>query len=255
MEDELKMQAFNVGKFNVRLLNHEDASEVKQVQELRYHHLLKEYNPNLPEDGIDDDGYDQYSDSILIIDTEAKKIVGTYRIASCDTIKDAAYLTEKQYDLTPLKKQGLRFIELGRAVVDPDYRDGFVIQLLFLGILHYVEEHHFDYLLGLCSFHGHDPVAYANGFYSLKEYIDQSLNLKATSNAFSFDLIDEASFDAKNARLELPRLLRMYLNLGSKVAAGGSIDYEFNSCDVLIITKVKELNMRYVERITKINIK
>ena len=56
----------------------------------------------------------------------------------------------------------------------------------------------------------------------------------------------------KHAKKEIPNLLRMYLNLGHKVSAEGSIDYKFNSCDVLIIMDSKEINMRYFERLMRI---
>ena len=52
--------------------------------------------------------------------------------------------------------------------------------------------------------------------------------------------------------LIIPNLLRMYLNLGHTVSAEGSIDYKFNSCDVLIVLDTQNINMRYLERLTRI---
>ena len=249
------MKELNVGKFNIRLMNHNDLEEVRKVQVLRYEYLLRDYDPNLPSGGIDDDGYDKFSDSVLVIDKENGIIAGTYRIATPDTIKNHKYLTEDEYNIEQIKVSGERFLELGRAVVRNEYRNGFVIQLLFLGIYHYAIENNCRYLMGLCSFHGHDPAIYGQAFALLKrDYRCTKFDIKACNNSFSFDYVDEASIDEEEAKKQMPNLLKMYLKLGHKVSIDGSIDYKFNSCDVFIILDINEINIRYAKRLLNINV-
>ena len=250
------MKEFNVEKFKIRLMDKENKDEIRKVQELRYKYLLKDYNPNLEEGGIDDDGYDEYSDSILVIDTEKGIIAGTYRVATLDTIKDQKFLTEDEYDIKELRDSKERFLELGRAVVHVDYRNGFVIQLLLLAIYHYATEHNCKYYLGLCSFHGVNPEAYSHGFSLLaRDYSFKKYKITAIGDAFDLHFVDEDKIDMLRAKQELPALLRMYLRLGHRVCIGGSIDHKFNSCDVLIVLDADEINIKYFNRMMNINAK
>ena len=249
------MKELNVGKFNIRLMNHNDLEEVKKVQSLRYEYLLRDYDPSLPSGAIDDDGYDCVSDSVLVIDKEKDIIAGTYRIATPDTIKDHKYLTEDEYNIDQIKLSGDRFLELGRAVVRPEYRNGFVIQLLFLGIHHYATEGNFRYLMGLCSFHGHNPAVYGDALALLKrDYRCTKFDIRACNNSFSFDYVDLDNINEEEAKKQMPNLLKMYLKLGHKVSIDGSIDYKFNSCDVFIILDINEINIRYAKRLLNINV-
>ena len=246
------MKALNVGKFEIRLMN-KDEAELKQVQAFRYQYLLRDYNPDLPLEGFDDDGYDAYSDTLLVIDHEENKIVGTYRLATPSTIQDASYLTEAQYDLSAFRENKINFVELGRAVVHPLYRNGFVIQLLFLGLYNYAKSMGCKYMIGLCSFHGTDPKQYQNAFALLKrDYAFTDYQFNAIANKINFACSGEV--DEHLAKSEMPGLLRMYLNLGAKVAPEGSIDYTFQSCDVLILLDVESINVRYLERIMRIKV-
>ena len=249
------MKEFNVGKFNIRLMNHNDLEEVRKVQSLRYEYLLRDYDPSLPVGGIDNDGYDDFSDSVLVIDKENSIIAGTYRIDTPDTIKNHKYLTEDEYNIDQIKASGERFLELGRAVVRNEYRNGFVIQLLFVGIHHYANEHNCRYLMGLCSFHGHNPAIYGQGLALLKrDYSCTRFDIKAVANAYSFDYVAEEDIDETLAKEQLPKLLRTYLKLGHKVSIDGSIDYRFNSCDVFIILDINEIDIRYAKRLLNINV-
>ena len=248
------MRDFIVDKFYVRLMDHNNLEEVKRVQKLRYDHLLKEYNPTLPSEGLDDDGYDDYSDTIMVIDSTNGVISGGYRVATLKTLKGKKFLTEEEYDIKALRECGSDILELGRAVVHPDYRSGFVIQVLFLAIYRYMIEHNCKYSFGLCSFHGNDPSLYSNGFKYLKKYHSfTDYEIKAVSNAFEFG--DVSELDEALAKEELPGLLRMYLSFGNKVSFNGSIDFSFNSCDVLLIVKDTEINKRYINHFQKLQIK
>ena len=247
------MKEIIVGKYCIRLMDHNNLEEVRKVQELRYQYLLKDYNPNLADSGIDDDGYDDYSESILVIDTQNDIIAGTYRVATKATVKNRKFLTEDEYDISFIKASGEAFLELGRAVVRPEYRNGFVIELLFKAIHNYASENNIRYLLGLCSFHGHDPSIYKNGLAYLKQkYVCSRFDIKAVANPFSYDYLREDEYDLDKAKKELPNLLNMYLKLGHKVSMNGSIDYKFNSCDVLVILDINEIDIRFAKRLLAI---
>ena len=51
---------FNYKNYHIRMLDKNNKQELIEVQKLRYDYLLKEFNSELPEDGLDEDGYDKY---------------------------------------------------------------------------------------------------------------------------------------------------------------------------------------------------
>mgnify|MGYP000912766247 CR=1 FL=1 len=55
---------FTYSKYLVKTLDKTNHQELEEVQRLRYQYLLRDFNPALPLDGIDDDGFDQTADSI-----------------------------------------------------------------------------------------------------------------------------------------------------------------------------------------------
>ena len=55
-------------------------------------------------------------------------------------------------------------------------------------------------------------------------------------------------YNLENALENLPPLIRGYLSLGAKIGDGVYIDKDFNSLDVLIILKIKDINERYLKR-------
>ena len=242
------MKEFVASNYLIRLLDKSNPDELKRIQELRYKYLLKIYNEDLPEYGLDDDGYDKYSDTLLVINQENGDICGAYRLATKKTNSSMHFLMEDEYDCTPLKESSYDFCELSRAFVHKDYQNGLVITLLFLGIYHYVLEHDCKYFIGLCSFHETDPSKYMHGFsllkrdYSFNEYV-----MKAVRNSFPLDYYHGNDIDEVEAKKELPGLLKMYLKFGCLVGFDGSIDYGFNCCDVLLVLNFDNLNKKYLD--------
>ena len=69
---------YKLGKYRLRLLDKNNDEELKAVQRLRYNDLLKEFNDELDNNGIDDDHYDKYSDSLIVIDEEEKYLYHSF---------------------------------------------------------------------------------------------------------------------------------------------------------------------------------
>ena len=240
---------FNYNNYHVRLLDNNNKDELLEVQKLRYDYLLKEFNKDLPDGGIDDDGYDKYCESILIIDTTINKIIGTYRIATLRTIKDAKFKTEGEFNCDAIRSCGKEIIELGRAVVHQDYRNGVIIQLLWAAIFEYAQEYDCKYLFGTCSFHGVDPSIYGNLLCYLKKNYVTNLDVYAVCNSYEFDYLD--NYDEAKVRDEMLGLVKSYLSFNCKFARNGYIDYEFNSCDVLTIVDMDDCNQRILQRMKR----
>ena len=241
------MNSFIYGKYLVKVLDFNNKKELQEVQRLRYLYLLKEFNESLPFEGLDDDGFDKYADSILVIDTTCDLIVGTYRLTTLETIGNNRFVSEKEFNFDNLKNSGFGICELGRACVHEDYRSGTVINLLWAGIFEYTKVNNIRYVFGTCSLHGSDPIVHSDTLMYLNKYcVDASLNIKAVKNVFCYPAIKEdADYDAIFENI--PSLLKMYLKMGAKVSVNGYIDCKFNSCDVVTVVDIKNMNQRYFD--------
>ena len=118
------MKSFTVGKYLVRLLDKSNEQEVLEIQRLRYKYLLQVYNDNLADGGLDNDGYDEYSDTLLVIDTANNEICGGYRLATKQTNKQKKFLMSNEFDVSPLINSSDDFVELSRAFVRKEYQNG-----------------------------------------------------------------------------------------------------------------------------------
>src|SRR3546814_5795940 len=91
----------------------------------------------------DFDTFDDCCDHLLVFDEErgsgAEAVVGTYRVMRR---KGAAargqFYTSNEYEIDSLTSYPGEILELGRSCVDPTYRSGATMQLLWRGIAEYV---------------------------------------------------------------------------------------------------------------------
>ena len=242
---------FKYDKYLVRLLDKNNRDELIDIQKLRYNFLLKEFNPSLPDEGIDADEYDQNADHIIVIDTENGKNVGTYRISTLETNKNKTFIDESEFNIDSLKKCGSNILELGRAVVHKDYRNGVVIQLLWSAIYRYAIENKCKYMFGTCSLHSTDPSKYANLLCYLKKNKQADVEVFAKEPKYEFDFVEE--YNEELLKEEMPSLLRTYLGIGAKVSRNGFIDYDFNCCDVITVIEVDKINPLFARKFIKMS--
>ena len=240
------MKPFEAGDYLVRLLDKNNKEELRLVQKLRFDYLLKDFDPSLPEEGLDDDGFDEYCDSILVIDKKNGAIAGTYRVATLKTMNGHEFKCEEEFDIDNIKADPEGVVETGRAVVHGDYRNGGVISLLWEGLFKYAKENNCRYIIGTASLHGTDPSVHRKCLSVLKaKYIEQKFHIRARKNSYEYYDDTDGTFN------DIPSLLKTYLLFGSRVSSNGYIDYEFNSCDVLIVVDMQNLNERFLKFIVK----
>jgi putative hemolysin len=244
-------KSFVSNNFEVKLADTEE--ELKEVFKLRYEELLLCYNQeNTNQTGMFIDDYDQYSDHLIVVDLSNKVIAGTYRLVRKEHIKPIGrFVTEKEFDLAKIKDQEL--IELGRAVVRKEYRNGTAIALLWQGIVRYVTTQKIRFLFGTASFHGVDPDKYKHAL-SLIYYQHLSpmeFRCRAVANSARLNLVEEADLDLQKARKEMPPLIKGYIKIGATFGDYAFLDYDFNSLDVFTLFDMKDINPSYLHRFLK----
>ncbi len=230
----------------IRLLDHENRDELREVQRLRYDQLLKDFDENKNDSsGLDDDGYDAFSDSILAIDKRTGRIVGTYRLATADTLKGERFKCEEEFDLSSLRRAPGGIVEAGRAVIHKDHRGSIVFSLLWKGVITYARDLDLRYIIGTCSLHGTDPDQYINVTSYLNQYhLCGKFDIRAVRDSFEYGTVKGLSLHEAG----LPGLLKSYLKIGAAVSRNGFIDRDFNCCDVMIVLDRQNMNERFLKR-------
>ena len=244
---ENKNFAFQTSNILIKLASEKE--EYDQIWKLRYFDLILNYNKDqVNEEEIDKDIYDDVCDHLIAVDTLTNKVVGTYRLIKKSHLKDIkAFLTETEFDLSNLKQYEI--LEVGRAVVKEEYRDGITISMLWKGVIRYAVSENIDFMIGTASFHGINPHDYEDTLSYLHYNHLSSEEIRCYALKDSYSPIDlKEDYDLEVAKKNMPPLIKGYLRLGATIGDGAYLDVAFNSLDVLIVLKISEINPRYLKR-------
>lgn len=228
------------------------------AQRLRYRVFVEELGGNGTlvdhENRLERDEFDPIVDHLCLIDTrrsaaELDHVVGVYRLLPGDRAASfGRFYCDSEYDLTPLRKTDRKVLELGRSCVDPEFRGGSAMFLLWNALADYVLDHGIEILFGVASFHGTDPAMLAPSLSWLHHnaLAPQDLRPVARPDGFqSMDLIAPDQLDRREAMVGMPALIKAYLRLGGLVGQGAYIDREFNTTDVFLIMDTKAMSEKH----------
>lgn len=224
------------------------------------------------------DGYDIYYHHLFIWDTEAKLIVGAYRIGRGDEIffsmgKQGFYtssLFKIKDQFYPVLRKSL---ELGRSWIRKEYQQKpLPLFLLWKGILKYLLTHpQYRYLIG--------PVSISNSFskfskslivnyitrfhfdHEMAEYVKPKKRFKVDFSKIDSDLLLESKDSLKSldsliseievSHMKVPVLLRQYIALNAKIICF-NIDPKFaDSLDGFLILDLENIPKEMIEKLGK----
>ncbi|MBI1621872.1 GNAT family N-acetyltransferase [Aquamicrobium zhengzhouense] len=234
--------------------------DIETAQKLRYRVFHEELGAAAglasAADQLDADRYDDACDHLLVIDRGAdgtqEKAVGTYRLLRDDVaVATRGFYSSAEFEIERLvaRHRDIKFLELGRSCVLPEYRSRRTIELLWQGIWAYVNHYGIGAMTGCASFPGTVPAAHAQALSFLAQ------NSRATgpwqvnavpSRYHEMDLTPAEAVDMRAALQEMPPLIKGYLRLGAKVGDGCVIDREFGTTDVFIVLPVASISPRYI---------
>lgn len=227
---------------------------------------------------IDLDEYDIYYDHLFIWDTQARMIVGAYRLGKGDAIfysmgKRGFYLSE----LFKIKEQFYpilrKSLELGRSWIRKEYQlRPLPLFLLWKGILKYlVTNPQYQYLIG--------PVSISNRFskfskslivdfisshhfdHELAQYVKPRKDFKIDFSKIDKDLLLESSDTLKDldslisevetTHMKIPVLIRQYIALNAKIICF-NIDPKFSdSLDGFLVVDLEKIPEEMLEKLGK----
>lgn len=228
------------------------------AQRLRYRVFVEELGGDGPlvdhEARLEKDEFDPIVDHLCLIDKrrsvqDLDHVVGVYRLLPGDRAATfGRFYCDSEYDLTPLRETDRAVLELGRSCVDPEFRGGSAMFLLWNALADYVLDHGIEILFGVASFHGTDPSILAPSLSWLHHnaLAPQELRPVARLDGFqSMNLIAPDKLDRREAMVGMPALIKAYLRLGGLVGEGAYIDREFNTTDVFLMMDTKAMSDKH----------
>lgn len=229
--------------------------------------------------GLDLDTFDRSYQQLFLVDLEAKKIVGGYRIGDCKRLIErfglsGLYMNTLYHIDEAIKPILAQSMELGRSFIVQAYqKKQLPLFLLWNGILTFMERHdHIRYIFGMVSIsraysdisrnlmiaylrqHHFEP-AFANYVKPRQEY-HASTTMESLQNiikVFNGELIrlDEFISEIEPQKYRLPVLIRKYINQNARFI-GFNIDPDFSDCvDGLMVFDHQDLPLKTVQMLRK----
>ena len=243
---------------NLRIRLAEDTAEIRAAQALRYRvfyeAMAAKPTPEMAAAQRDFDSFDEFCDHLLVFDEErgsgAGAVVGTYRVMRREgAARRGQFYTSDEYQIDCLVSYPGEILELGRSCVDPTYRSGATMQLLWRGIAEYVFYYDISIMFGCASLPGTDPQQLRMPLAYLHHHhlAPPALRAKAVPERYvSMNLLPADRVKVAEARQALPPLIKGYLRLGGFVGDGAVVDPEFGTTDVCVMVKTELVTRRYL---------
>lgn len=223
-------------------------ADLEAVQRLRFEVFNRELGEGLAASwatGRDADPWDETFHHIVIEHQPSGDVVGSYRLQTGDMAERyGGYYSEVEFDLKWLPGELLRAsVEIGRACVRADHRNGRVIHLLWRGLAAYLLWNEKRYLFGCCSIPSQQPTVGIAAWRQLKlEGFVSSLHSVTPRHGLACE--SGGAPVPQIQRNELPPLLQSYLNLGAEICGPPAIDADFGTIDFMVLLDLQNLDER-----------
>jgi putative hemolysin len=244
------------GKYCIRMVENEE--ELKKYQNLRYRHLLCEWDPEKAKEVCATDeniGYDKTTSQICAFyinpETKEQELIGGF-ILMRFLEEDSFCKATLKYDLSKLlKKHKFQILEATRAIVHPNHRDSMAMLLLWRGIIEYAKKYDLRFIIGTLSFCGTDAEKYQDAasylFHNYRMPEDILVRPLDCDNAYYHEIIPNEELNHEEAKGKIPPLLRSMLRFGAEVGEGFYIDHELKTVEtftILDMNKVKNYGFK-----------
>lgn len=231
-------------------------AELHSALKLRHDVFIEELLHKKKKSGMDTDKFDQRCDHLMIIDKRNNDLIGTYRLQS--SLHTRKWYTATEFHMKQIKKLPGNKLELGRACVHPDYRNGITIALLWEGIHAYMIASQTKYMFGCSSIKTMDREEIRSIYYYLRNNGHTSDELKIRPKG-RFNVPGLRRHVRKHSgtnmdqdfgiyRDKIPSLLNSYLKVGAKVCGVPALDRSFKCIDFLTLLDVDDLAKSYTRK-------
>ncbi|MCS7461150.1 GNAT family N-acetyltransferase [Paenibacillus doosanensis] len=242
---------------NLSVMLASTTEEIEQAMRLRYRVFVEEEKNMrmLNDTGLERDEYDGYCDHLIVKDMDSGCVVGTYRLLPGERAgAGIGFYSETEFDLSAFGEHKRQSLELGRSCVDPAYRGGRAIQLLWEGIAGYMAEREFRYLIG-CASMRIPSLDNLNAMFSMlktKRVITERFGIRPLeTHAIAGLRHIPCELPEKEWFRKLPPLMKGYQWLGAEIAGDPAYDALFDTVDFFIVLEKERVTRRYKKHFLK----
>lgn len=223
--------------------------QLLEVLQLRSEIFLSEVSDQGGSTGrLDTDVYDLFADHVIVREPERGRVAAAYRLlCSSDT---GRFYSQEEFELDGFLAQPGVKLELGRACVRSEYRNGHALGLVWKGLGRYARMTGARYLFGCSTVWNDDPRLAFGIVESLKpERHSDALGVVPKERyRFSRRPPQIAPLETAAARAELPPLLRSYLNAGAILHGEPAHDRKFRCADLFTVIDLERVHPRVAAR-------
>ena len=232
--------------------------ELQAALRLRHQVFLEELLHTKTRTGMDRDRFDKSCDHLLIIDKRTNTLIGTYRLQS--SLHTKRFYSATEFRMKHISKLPGNKLELGRACVHKDHRNGVTIALLWEGIRAYVEASRTDYIFGCSSIKttDHQEIREIYHYLHKEGHVAEHKRIRPRTKfrvpGFKRHLKKNPHHPLShhlNHPEMIPSLLNSYLKAGAKVCGLPALDRSFKCIDFLTLLNVNDLNENIKKKMGK----
>lgn len=238
-----------IEKKNFIVKTADSREELREALRLRHDVFLSELLNKKKRSGMDVDRFDKLCDHLIIIDKRNDKMIGTYRMQS--SLHTKKWYTATEFHMKHIKKLPGVKLELGRACVHPDYRNGITIALLWEGINAYISESNTSYLFGCSSIKTTDTDEIKQIYYYLLQngHLNHEHKVRprgrfkvpGMKRHLKHNPIFNSEITPQLMKDKIPSLLASYLKIGATICGSPALDKSFKCIDFLTLVDVKKI--------------
>ncbi len=243
------------------LLLSTDPALIEAAQRLRHDVFTSEPGFALAgaTDGRDADRFDEYCDHLLVREDNSGELVGCYRmLPPPGAIAAGGLYTATEFDVGALDPLRPELVEMGRAVVREDHRNGGVVLLMWAGILAYLDRCNYQYVTGCVSVpvSGADDEVPGSQIRGVRDFVRRR---HAAPEQYTVRPYRPVTVDGKGlddidppGRVAVPPLMRGYLRLGAQVCGEPAHDPDFGVGDFPALLDKRQADTRYLRRLRSV---
>jgi putative hemolysin len=224
-----------------------DREGVRAAQRLRFEVFNLELREGLASshtEGLDRDEFDAVCDHLLVVDERTGELVGTYRMQPSAVGFERLYCAG-EFDLRGLPPDVLAHgVELGRACIAREHRNGLVLFALWRGLAAYAVWRSARYLFGCSSLTSQDEGLAWRVYDQLRRQGKLLSGVHVSPWPALACARDGAGAAPEPEEIGLPRLFRTYLRYGARVCGPPAIDRAFKTIDFLVLLDLDGLSPR-----------
>jgi len=223
-----------------------EVESVLAAQRLRYEVFAEEMGARLPSAAgrLDVDRHDPHCAHVLVREGRGGRVVACARLLDAgDAMAAGGFYSQQEFELTRALTLPGRLMEVGRACVARDRRDGATLSALWTGLAREAVARGISHLIG-CASVPFDPETEALA------PLAESLRAYWTPDSLRVHPRRPVPRDPHHPSRSavLPPLLAAYLRIGARVGGEPSWDPEFGTADFFVIVSVEKMAARYARR-------